>query len=94
VTEAIERLGLDLEQSDLNEFLEDENSNSENKKMIDLTPSWTAFMPGLCAVLEYGDAEGKRMAREELMSLARAVDTMNSRAKEAASHESTSQDQA
>ncbi len=46
-------------------------------KYIDCTPTWTAIMPALLAVLEDGTTEGKKMAREELMDLARKVDAIN-----------------
>tara|TARA_Y100001949_G_C15810814_1_gene253395 strand:- start:277 stop:480 length:204 start_codon:yes stop_codon:yes gene_type:complete len=47
---------------------------------IDITPDWAGIMPGLIAVLENGTNEGKKMVREELMRLARAVDALKDRA--------------
>lgn len=49
---------------------------------IDLTPTWTAVMPALCCTLENGTPEGKKLAREELMDLAKKVDEMNAKSKE------------
>lgn len=46
-------------------------------KTIDMTPTWTGIMPGLLAVLEDGTETGKKLAREELMDLARKVDALN-----------------
>ncbi len=49
---------------------------------IDLTPTWEGIMPGLIACLQDGTGEGQRMAREELMRLARIVDAANAKAKQ------------
>lgn len=49
---------------------------------IDLTPTWSGLMPAFFNVLEGGDAEGKAMAKEQLMGLALAVDRSNAKAKE------------
>ena len=46
-------------------------------QVVDLTPSWTTCMGILLAVLQDGTPEGKSMAREELMDLARKVDAAN-----------------
>ena len=46
-------------------------------KTIDITPTWTAILPALIAALEDGTAEGKRLAREELKTMARAADVYN-----------------
>jgi hypothetical protein len=50
-------------------------------KTIDMTPTWTGLMPAFFAVFENGTEEGKKIAREELMRLAAAVDGKNLRAK-------------
>ena len=50
-------------------------------RVVDITPTWTGIMPGLLAVIETGTAEGKRLAKEELMDLARKVDEINKRSK-------------
>jgi hypothetical protein len=47
------------------------------KKTINLTPTWTAIMPGIIRVLEQGTNKGKELARAELMDLARKVDKIN-----------------
>lgn len=46
-------------------------------KYIDCTPTWTGLMPAFFAVLEDGTDEGKKIAREELMRLAKAIDAQN-----------------
>jgi hypothetical protein len=48
-------------------------------KYIDCTPTWASLMPALFAVFENGTELGKKMAREELMDLARKVDAINAR---------------
>lgn len=50
-------------------------------KTINLTPSWAQAVSVYCHVLQSGAAtgEGKDIAREELMRLARAVDELNKR---------------
>ena len=53
------------------------------RRTIDITPTWAQVMPGYLRVLEDGTDDGKRMAREALMELARKVDQMNEQAKEA-----------
>ncbi len=46
-------------------------------KTIDLTPTWAGIMPGIISILENGSEDGRKIAREELMKLARQVDTLN-----------------
>lgn len=48
---------------------------------IDLTPSWAGVMPVLVACLEDGTDEGKKIAREELARLAKAMDARRERSK-------------
>ena len=50
---------------------------------IDMTPTWEAIMPGLIMALQNGTGEGPKMAREELMRLARLVDEANAAGKAA-----------
>jgi hypothetical protein len=50
-------------------------------KTIDITPIWTNLMPTFFMVLEHGTDEGKNIAREELLILARKVDELNARGK-------------
>ena len=52
------------------------------RRTIDITPTWTGVMPGYLRVLESGTQEGKRLAREALMELARSVDAANKQAEE------------
>ena len=52
----------------------------EEKKGIDLTPTWEALVPVLVEVAVRGDTpEAQRAAMDELLKLARAVDRMNAR---------------
>lgn len=51
--------------------------NAQEVIYIDATPTWEGVMPILFAALESGTDEGKRIAREELMKLARQVDSIN-----------------
>lgn len=46
---------------------------------IDLTPTWEGILPGLLWVLQDGDNEGKRIAKEELKRMAKAADLWNAR---------------
>ena len=46
----------------------------ERVDTVDITPTWTSIMPAIIAVLEDGTEEGKKMAREELMELAKNAD--------------------
>lgn len=50
-------------------------------KHIDMTPTWAGIMPGLFAVLEDGTEIGKKLAREELMRLAKSMDAVNAQSK-------------
>ena len=45
--------------------------------VISLKPTWQGLMPALIAMLESGTEEGKAIAREELLKLARDVDALN-----------------
>ncbi len=49
-----------------------------DRKYIDITPTWEQVMPGYLRVLESGTDEGKALARQALMDLARHVDHANS----------------
>lgn len=51
--------------------------NGKTVDVIDCTPSWTTAMGIYLMVLEEGTREGKKLAREGLMELARAVDKAN-----------------
>jgi len=44
---------------------------------IDITPTWQAIMPALIMALQSGTEQGRAMARDELMALAKAVDEAN-----------------
>ena len=52
----------------------------ESREYIDLTPTWSALVPVLCAVLANPDAdtEAKRDIERQLARLAEVVDEMNS----------------
>lgn len=42
--------------------------------VVDVTPTWAGLLPALLAVLESGNATGRKMAREELARMAAAAD--------------------
>jgi hypothetical protein len=44
---------------------------------IDLTPTWAAVLPILIAALEDGTDEGRKLAKLELASMAKAADLYN-----------------
>lgn len=46
-------------------------------RTIDLTPTWSAVLPMLLAVLEDGSEAGRKMARAELARMAEAADAYN-----------------
>jgi hypothetical protein len=50
---------------------------------IDMTPTWRALLPIMCAVLENEDAteENKQMIREEFRRMAQAADQWNAHTK-------------
>lgn len=48
-------------------------------KTIDLTPTWAGIMPGIISILENGNEDGRKIAREELMNLAKQVDSLNNK---------------
>jgi hypothetical protein len=50
---------------------------SKPEKTIDLTPTWVAAVRIYMAVLEAGNEEGKRAAREDLTELAQKMDAFN-----------------
>ena len=47
---------------------------------IDIAPKWVEILPILFEILENGNYEAKKTAREEIIRLATAVDDMNSHA--------------
>jgi hypothetical protein len=47
---------------------------------VDITPSWGFAAQVIAAALEDGTAEGKRLAREELFRMAKALDAQNAKA--------------
>ena len=51
---------------------------------IDITPTWSALIPAICAVIEDGSPEGRKAAKEELMRLAQLADDYNAKNKKAA----------
>lgn len=46
-------------------------------KTIDMTPTWEALLPGLLMAVENGTNQGRAIAMEELMRLARFADRVN-----------------
>lgn len=59
---------------------------------FDLTPSWTGLMPGIIAMLENPDNSQagyrrKQPARDELMRMARVLDSVIEATKEIPNHE-------
>ena len=46
----------------------------EKPKTIELVPSWSAIVPIIVAGLQNGNAEGQRMAVEELTRMAAVAD--------------------
>ncbi|SPA50629.1 hypothetical protein [Cupriavidus taiwanensis] len=55
----------------------DHEANQDAQRVIDVTPTWSAVLPYLLVGIESGNAEGKRIAREELARMARAADLYN-----------------
>lgn len=53
-----------------------------NTNTIDITPTWVGLAPAYFAVLQNGNAEGRKIAREELLRMAQAADKWNAHAKE------------
>ncbi len=47
---------------------------SEN---FDLTPTWEQALKGYLLILENGSPEGKKVAKEELLRMAKAADLYN-----------------
>lgn len=45
-------------------------------ELIDLTPTWTALLPVLLAVMQDGQPDGRRLARTELQRLCRMADEL------------------
>ena len=45
-----------------------------SKETIDLTPTWEQALKAILLVLEAGDAEGKKIAKQELTNMAKAAD--------------------
>lgn len=52
-------------------------------RYIDATPTWAAILPALLAAVTDGTAEGQRIARAELIRMARAADSAVAAAKAA-----------
>lgn len=53
-------------------------------RYIDATPTWAAILPALLAAVTDGTAEGQRIARAELVRMARAADSAVAMEREAA----------
>ncbi len=54
-----------------------ERKNKMEATTINVTPTWVGIMPALIMALQRGTEEGKRVAADELMRLAREVDAAN-----------------
>jgi hypothetical protein len=50
-------------------------------KEIDLTPKWVGLLPMLLWALEHGSEPNKKMAKEELLRMAKAADAWNEHCK-------------
>jgi len=50
---------------------------AQSGQTIDITPNWEQSVGLLIAILADGSAEGRKMAREELLRLARGMDRVN-----------------
>lgn len=50
--------------------------------VIDCTPTWEAVLPSLLAVITDGNAEGQKIAKQELRRMAQAADRFNELGKE------------
>lgn len=48
---------------------------------VNITPTWSAIVPVLIAVLEDGTPEGKKMAKEEIQRMAMLLDLINAERK-------------
>lgn len=46
-------------------------------EVLDLTPTWQGILPALIITLTDGNADGRRIAKEELLKMARAADAYN-----------------
>jgi hypothetical protein len=50
---------------------------TQEAKFLSIKLNWQRTVPMLIAVLQNGDAEGRRFAQEELMKLAKGMDAIN-----------------
>lgn len=55
---------------------------SQETQIIDMTPTWSQVLVAILAAITDGNAEGKRIAREELKRMADAADKHNALVKE------------
>tara|TARA_R110000824_G_scaffold195727_2_gene378607 strand:+ start:501 stop:695 length:195 start_codon:yes stop_codon:yes gene_type:complete len=61
------------------------NTNSNETRYVDLTPTWVALLPLLVETANSGEsASGRKAAMSELIRLAETVDKMNAQAKQEA----------
>tara|TARA_B100000287_G_C20605856_1_gene770034 strand:+ start:478 stop:672 length:195 start_codon:yes stop_codon:yes gene_type:complete len=49
---------------------------SEQKETIDITPTWEGTMKQLIVLLEDGNFEGKKFAREEILKAGKIIDNL------------------
>ncbi|CAH0444300.1 hypothetical protein LMG10661_00779 [Ralstonia syzygii subsp. syzygii] len=55
----------------------DSGTPDSQPKTITIKPTWASLLGVYLAVLEDGNAEGRRIAREELLRMAQAADQWN-----------------
>lgn len=63
-----------------------------NTKTIDITPTWADILPTYLAVIKDGNAQGHKVAREELQRMAQAADKLNALVKKAEAHDKAMDD--
>ncbi|MDO3558179.1 hypothetical protein [Ralstonia pseudosolanacearum] len=58
-------------------YPQESGTSEPTRKTIKLTPTWASLLGVYLAVLEDGNAEGRRIAKEELARMAQAADQWN-----------------
>ncbi len=51
-------------------------THGEQVKAIDLTPTWTSFLPSLLLLYAHGNTEGRKVAEKELQRMAMLADSL------------------
>lgn len=57
--------------------MQQETKNAETPTTIDLTPTWESVLSWYLTVLQDGNDEGKKIAKDELLRMAKAADQFN-----------------